>query len=41
MQMVKFQMHMDAETNKKSNPISTLELEKKIWRSFEKKQKSI
>ena len=38
--MVKFQTHMDAETNKKSNPISTLELEKKIW-SFEKKQKSI
>ena len=42
MQMVKSQTHIAAETNKKSNPISTLEFKKKIWRSFEKKkQKNI
>ena len=38
--MVKFQTHRDAETDKKSNRISTLDLKKKkIRRSLEKKPK--
>ena len=41
MQMVKSQTHIAAETNKKSNPISTLEFKKKSEEALKKKQKNI